>query len=241
MLTIPGHCWLCQMPLAIPSWGFCSCCSQQLPRLPVCCPVCGLPAALGNLPCGRCLKKSPPWQYMVMTGDYIVPFNLLIHQFKFRDKTALAPALARLMLLKILDKQRTGRLPHADLILSVPLHTRRQWWRGYNHSDLLAQWLAQKIACPYFPGAITRQRHTHIQHKLNARLRRHNLKNAFRLNRTVTAKHVALVDDIVTTGSTVGEITRLLMRSGAASVQIWCLCRNLSIPGDKRMITRQIP
>lgn len=238
MLTIPGLCWLCQMPLALPHWGLCSCCCRHVLRQPpVCCPQCGLPAALAGVPCGRCLKKAPHWQYMVLVADYVRPLSTLLHSFKFRRQTALTPALARLLLLRIRDSYRTRGLPHPRCVFSVPLHKRRQWWRGYNHSALLAQWLAGKMDCVYQPAGIKRLRHTRIQHQLDAPSRRRNVKNAFQLTVAVSGLHVALVDDVVTTGSTVAEISRLLMRAGAASVQIWCLCRTLSQPDDQRMIT----
>lgn len=238
MLTIPGLCWLCRMPLSIPAWGVCSRCSKQLPRLPCCCPQCGLPAVMADVPCGRCLKKTPPWQQIVMVTDYVLPLNLLVHKFKFRQQTALAPALARLLLLRILEAWRTRQLIRPDVIVSVPLHKRRQWQRGYNHSALLARWLAGRLQCDYWPGAVTRVRHTKIQHQLNARLRKRNIRNAFCLRAAVSGLHVALVDDVVTTGNTVAEIAHLLQRSGAASVQVWCLCRTLSAQVDKGMILR---
>lgn len=74
---------------------------------------------------------------------------------------------------------------------------------------------------------LTRQRAGAVQHSLNARQRRQNLKNAFQLEFAVQGLHIALVDDVVTTGSTVAEISRLLLRNGAATVQVWCLCRTL--------------
>ena len=65
------------------------------------------------------------------------------------------------------------------------------------------------------------------QHQLSARLRKQNLKNAFQVELSVRGLHIAIVDDVVTTGSTVAEISRLLLRNGAATVQVWCLCRTL--------------
>lgn len=227
MISIPGLCWLCHMPLAIPAWGICSRCSQQLPRLPPCCWQCGLPVSRPDIPCGRCLRKPPPWQHLIALSDYLPPLSTLIHNLKFHQNTALSIALARLLLLQIREARRQRQLPVPDLLISVPLHKLRQWQRGYNQSALLAQWLAQKldITCP--AGAIQRIRHTPSQHQLDARQRRRNLKQAFTLTIPVSGLHIALLDDIVTTGSTVAEISRLLMRTGAVSVQIWCLCRTL--------------
>lgn len=227
MLSIPGYCWLCKMPLARPDWGFCSCCCAALPSLPLCCPCCGLPAGNSHTPCGRCLQHPPPWQQICFVTDYSPPLNQLIHRLKFHREPALARGLARLLLLQITAQKRTHGLQIPDTIVSTPLHTWRQWRRGFNQSDLLAAPLAKWLGCGYTSGALTRKMQGKIQHRLSARLRRHNLDNAFLLEIPVKGLHIAIVDDVVTTGSTVGEIARLLERNGAASIQIWCLCRTL--------------
>ncbi|EPR9081162.1 DNA utilization protein GntX [Cronobacter dublinensis] len=225
MLTIPGRCWLCRMPLHIPGWGVCSCC-QRRRQTPVC-PQCGLPAALETLPCGRCLQKPPVWQRLIAASDYAPPVSALVHQFKFHGRTALAPALARLLLLNVLAAKRAAALPAADLIISVPLHRTRAWRRGYNQSALIANTLSRWLGVRYAPGAVTRIKSAPPQRQLNARQRRSNLKNAFRVELPVAGLHIVLVDDVVTTGSTVAQIARLLKRNGAATVQVWCLCRTL--------------
>ncbi|KAB2522651.1 DNA utilization protein GntX, partial [Enterobacter hormaechei] len=104
---------------------------------------------------------------------------------------------------------------------------RRHWRRGYNQSDLLCRPLARWLGCRYPASALKRTHATAVQHRLNARSRKRNLKNAFRLELPVNGLHIAIVDDVVTTGSTVAELSRLLLQSGAASVQVWCLCRTL--------------
>lgn len=224
MLTVHGLCWLCKMPLRIPAWGICSRCSTTLFSKMCVCPQCGLPAATTRLPCGRCLQKPPPWQRLVAISDYLPPLSQMIHHFKFNGKAELAPALSRLLLLAI--RQHNG-LPAPEQLISVPLWQRRHWRRGYNQSELLCQALAKWLSTDYQPQAITRIRPTATQHQLSARLRKHNLINAFRLELPVEGRHMVVVDDVVTTGSTVAEICRLLLRNGAASVQVWCLCRTL--------------
>ena len=194
MLTVPGLCWLCRMPLALSAWGVCSVCTRALGYLKGC-PQCGLPAVSQTLPCGRCLKKAQP--------------------------------LARLLLLAVLQARRTRGLPPVDTLVNVPLFQRRHWRRGYNQSDLLCRPLARWLGCRYPASALKRTHATAVQHRLNARSRKRNLKNAFRLELPVNGLHIAIVDDVVTTGSTVAELSRLLLQSGAASVQVWCLCRTL--------------
>ena len=227
MLTVPGLCWLCKMPLALSAWGVCSVCTRSLERRITTCPQCGLPAANRYLPCGRCLKKPPPWSALVAVDDYVRPLSRLIHALKFSGQSSLAPPLARLLLLAVLQARRTRALPKIDMVVNVPLYRRRHWRRGYNQSDLLCRPLARWLRCRYTASALTRVHATAVQHQLNARLRKRNLKNAFRLELAVNGLHIAIVDDVVTTGSTVAELSRLLLQSGAASVQVWCLCRTL--------------
>ncbi|EAM9236685.1 DNA utilization protein GntX [Salmonella enterica] len=195
MLTVPGLCWLCQMPLALSHWGICSVCAHAVRQSISLCPQCGLPAAHPSLPCGRCLQKPPPWQ--------------------------------RLLLQEVLLARRSAGLQLPDRIVSVPLWPRRHWRRGFNQSDLLCRPLARWLGCAWNSQTITRVRATATQHHLSARLRKRNLKNAFRLELPVRGLHMVIVDDVVTTGSTVAEIAQLLLRSGAATVQVWCLCRTL--------------
>ncbi|WP_434638401.1 DNA utilization protein GntX [Klebsiella sp. I138] len=224
MLTAHSLCWLCQMPLAIAGWGICSRCTASLAPSHPLCPRCGLPAAASAIPCGRCLQKPPPWQRLVAVNDYRPPLSGLIHQLKFSRRPELAPALARLLLLRI---RHSAVIPHPDRLVSVPLWQRRQWRRGFNQSDLLCRPLARWLHCAWHSDALRRTRRTATQHRLSARLRKQNLKNAFQLEISVKGLHIAIVDDVVTTGSTVAEISRQLLRNGAATVQVWCMCRTL--------------
>lgn len=143
MLTVPGLCWLCRMPLALGHWGICSVCSRAARTDKTLCPQCGLPATHSHLPCGRCLHKPPPWQRLVTVADYAPPLSPLIHQLKFSRRSEIASALSRLLLLEVLHARRTTGLQLPDRIISVPLWQRRHWRRGFNQSDLLCQPLSR--------------------------------------------------------------------------------------------------
>ena len=138
-----------------------------------------------------------------------------------------APVLARLLLLRWLEAHRHGRVVRPHQVISVPLHRRRQWRRGYNQSDLLAVPLARWLGCGYQEDTLQRTRATPAQRALTAARRQRNLRDAFHCGQNLAGCHVALLDDVVTTGSTVAEICALLNRAGVASIQIWCLCRTL--------------
>ncbi len=223
MLTAHSLCWLCQMPLAVARWGICSRCSRAL----LACPRSARSAAcrrrhpvtLRPLP-----AKAASWHRLVAVNDYRPPLSGLVQQLKFHHRPELGAALARLLLQRLLQRDD---LPPVDALVGVPLWHRRRWRRGYNQCDELCRPLARWRGCVWHREGLTRQRAGAVQHSLNARQRRQNLKNAFQLEFAVQGLHIALVDDVVTTGSTVAEISRLLLRNGAATVQVWCLCRTL--------------
>ncbi|CAI2500747.1 DNA utilization protein GntX [Serratia liquefaciens] len=227
MLSIQSRCWLCRQSLRLHGQGICSYCLRHMPAKPLCCPRCGLPAGDARLPCGRCLQQPPPWQALVFVNDYAAQLRQLIKKFKFQHTPELAPLLARLILLNWQQAHREQYLNRPDIILAVPLQAKRCWRRGYNQSDLLARPLAHWLGCDYRPSALSRVRKTAPQQRLSARARRRNLRGAFRCHEAMTGRHVALLDDVVTTGSTVMEIAKLLQRQGVASIQIWCVCRTL--------------
>lgn len=234
MFTFLAQCRLCRQPLYDSHHGICSHCLRRLPPPPCCCPRCGLPAASASLPCGRCLQHPPPWHALLFVSDYRPPLDALIKQLKFHGRGDLAPALARLLWLCWRERYRQSalsapqpRFPRPDLLLTVPLHRGRQWRRGYNQTALLAAPLARWLRCRYEADGLTRTRATPPQRLLTATARRRNLRGAFCCTLPLAGKRVVVLDDVVTTGSTMAEIGRMLMRQGAAHIQVWCLCRTL--------------
>ncbi|XBS69521.1 DNA utilization protein GntX [Acerihabitans sp. KWT182] len=228
MLTIGALCWLCRQSLWFSHQGICRCCAVRLlDGRERCCPRCGLPAGNTSLPCGRCLMKAPPWEKLLYVTDYQLPLSQLIKRLKYHDGTGLARVLARLLLLRWLEARREQCLPRPGLILNVPLHAYRHWRRGYNQSDLLARAMARWLNVDYCADALVRTRAAPPQQTLHAGARRRNLRGAFDCCIDVAGKTVALVDDVVTTGSTVEELTRLLLSKRAKAVQVWCICRTL--------------
>ncbi len=227
MLTIGGRCWLCQQTLHRHQDGICSLCLRHLPSPPLCCPRCGLPSARNNIACGRCIQHPPPWNALVFVSDYQPPLSMLIKKLKFSGKPEVAALLARLLLIQWLSRYRAGEVYRPQHLISVPLHRKRMWARGYNQTDLLAQPLARWTRCDYHSSTLQRIRVTQPQQGLHAHQRKRNLRGAFRCQQNLTGCHVALLDDVVTTGSTVTEICKILLNQRVASIQIWCICRTL--------------
>jgi ComF family protein len=227
MIYLNSRCYFCRQRLFIAGHGLCCVCLSKLPRLPSCCPRCGLPAENDTDECGRCLLESPPWQSLIAFSDYCDPVRQMVIDFKFHRQPHLARILSRLWLLRWLEVKRRRNLIRADVLLSVPLHRLRRWRRGYNQSELLAQRLSYWLSCQWRPNLIVKTRATSPQHRLSAAERRNNLAGAFKLNGNVNGLNVAIIDDVITSGVTLTEISYVLLAGGAKTVQVWCLCRTL--------------
>lgn len=227
MLSMPAVCWLCRMPLVLPAHGICSFCLRQLRPPTPCCPRCGLPALHIDSQCGRCQLHPPAWLRMIYVSSWQFPLRDWVKQLKFYGRTALSLMLARLLLLAWSEARRQCVLRKPDLLLCVPLHRQRGWRRGYNQMGEITQQLSRWVGCPCEISGIKRQRKTRIQHRLKASSRKKNVRGAFTLEIDVQGRHIALLDDVITTGNTVQEISRILLAAGATSVQVWSLCRTL--------------
>lgn len=220
-------CVLCHRQLAIARHGLCSCCNKQIRRFHYC-GCCGTELARDELHCGHCLQNEPAWQRMVIVGRYNEPLSVLIHRFKFQNLWFLDRTLARLLLLAVLQARRTHSLSLPDVILAVPLHHRRHWRRGYNQTQLLVDQLSQWLQIPTHKALIKKVKNTPNQRGLSSTARRQNIKNAFKIDRTFLDygyRTVALVDDVITTGSTLNEIAKALQKVGVEHIQVWGVAR----------------
>ncbi len=220
-------CVQCHRKLAIATQGLCSRCNRQISRFSYC-GCCGSAVVNYPLRCGNCLRDEPAWQRMVIVGRYAEPLSTLIHRFKFNRQFWLDRTLAQLLLLALYEARCYHQLTWPDVILPVPLHHLRQWQRGYNQADLLANYLARWLHIPKRNDLLCRIIHTPTQRGLSAKARRKNLNNAFRANKEIIAanyRSVALVDDVITTGATLNEIAKCLRLAGIQHIQVWGLAR----------------
>ncbi|PVX31818.1 ComF family protein [Pasteurella langaaensis DSM 22999] len=218
------RCVQCQGQLQISIHGLCSRCHREIRHFPYC-GKCGAELPHCAMWCGQCLRNEPNWDRLVMVGRYNEPLSSLIHRFKFQNQFWLDRTLARLLLLAIYQAKREHGLILPEAILPVPLHHFRQWQRGYNQADLLARRLAKWLHIPVQNQSLQRNKRTPTQRGLTAKARRKNLKNAFSIAAEFPYQRVAIVDDVLTTGSTVNEIAKLLRKIGVQEIQVWCLAR----------------
>ncbi|WP_439328051.1 amidophosphoribosyltransferase [Lonepinella sp. BR2357] len=220
-------CVQCQQKLAIGSHGLCSRCNAEIRRFAYC-GCCGAELIRDELRCGKCLQQEPAWQQMVIIGRYAEPLSTLIHRFKFQGQFWLDRSLARLLYLAVRQARRTHGLTLPDVILPVPLHHVRHWRRGYNQAALLAKWLARWLNIPMREDLLLRTKHTPSQRGLTAKARRNNLKNAFIVQNKIKKcnyRSVCLIDDVITTGSTMNEMAKQLRKMGIPHIQVWGLAR----------------
>ncbi|HEU0276520.1 MAG TPA: ComF family protein [Rhodanobacteraceae bacterium] len=216
---LPAHCLACG---AHGQGGFslCAACAGELPRNAVCCARCALPLASPAPLCGRCLRRAPPWDAAWAPFRYEWPLAPLEARFKFGGDLAAGHTLA----LAWLAASPPTALP--DAIVPVPLHRSRLRRRGYNQALELARPLARHFRIPLLRDALHRTRATTAQTELDAVHRRRNVRGAFvaRLD-GAPPRHVAVLDDVFTTGATLGECARVLKRAGVARVEVWALAR----------------
>ena len=215
--TWSGICLFCRQPTAQPL--LCRYCAEELPLLDHHCRLCGTPLAGGNDFCGHCLLQPPEWDFLHILADFEFPLTGLIHQLKYQHKPLPAALFGR-MLAELYPAEETK----PEVILPVPLHWRRQWSRGYNQAQEIARPITKQLQIPCNNQLLTRTRATKVQAGLSRELRQTNLNNAF-IIRPHTYQHVALLDDVVTTGVTVTTLVRLLKESGCQRVDVWAICR----------------
>ena len=145
----------------------------------------------------------------------------MIKRFKFNGDLHLARLLGGLLA----DAIQSDDQPLPELILPVPLHHRRLRERGFNQALELARPIAERLGLPLNWRYARRNRATDPQSELPAKLRSHNIKGAFTVAPGLAASHVAIVDDVMTTGHTVNELAMMLRRSGVKSVSVWVCAR----------------
>lgn len=220
-LVLPGTCLLCgaysQRALDI-----CRACEQELPALGPHCQTCALPLPTPARHCGKCLRKPPRFSKTLAGWRYQGQTAQLISQFKYHHQHAYGRVLGELLARQI--RSTYGHQPYPELIIPTPMHWWRQLRRGFNQSEQLARQLSLQLQIPLYRD-IRRIRHSKAQQSLTARERQRNLRSAFRVGKALSGQCVALVDDVMTTGATANEISRMLLQAGAGEVHIWCLAR----------------
>lgn len=174
--------------------------------------------------CGACLKNPPVFDKARSALIYDDVSRNVILAYKHADQTLSVPSF-----IPWLTRAGADILLQADYLVPVPLHRWRLLRRRFNQSALIARYLSEATKIPCLLDGVSRVRATVTQGHLQANQRLNNVKNAFAVSpdkaQKIRNKHIVLIDDVFTTGATVGECTKVLLKSGAASVSILTLAR----------------
>ena len=225
-LALPQRCELC-----VARSGndlLCEACVAELPRVSAACPACALPVADGSA-CGACLAHPPPWSRATAALVYAFPVDRLLQQLKYGGRLALAD-WAGAALAEAVRASLASRPPAAQpaQIVALPLARARQRERGFNQAREIAARVARAVGLPLAaPLSRIATGSTTPQAALAWKERASNVLGAFAVDGDVRGARIALVDDVMTTGATLAEATRMLLRAGAADVECWVVARTL--------------
>lgn len=219
-VLFPPRCLLCGLPGA-DGRDVCAECRDGLPWLRSACPRCALPRpAPDPAECPACVRDPPPQHAAFAAFAYAAPVDRLLPRLKFHADLSAGRLLSTWM------HDALATAPRPGAIVTVPLHRARLRQRGFDQALELARPLARAFGLPLRADALVRRRATAPQTALDAAARRRNLRDAFAcVARRPLPAHVALLDDVMTTGATLRDATRALHAAGVARVDLWVAAR----------------
>ncbi len=200
----------------------CEPCYIHLPQLPTNhCPICLWPVPTAEV-CGACLTKPPAFTRTIAAFRYTFPVDALIHSLKYRTHLAITPILANLLITRL---KTLPLLP--DVMIPMPLHPIRLRERGFNQAMEISRYISKQMGIALLPDSCNRIKHTPPQTGLPWKERQKNIRKAFDCKIDLSGKHIALVDDVMTTGATLNELAKVLHQQGAAEISNWVIARTL--------------
>jgi ComF family protein len=219
---LPSQCAVCR------GWArqrLCETCALRYAAPRPRCQRCAIAVPEGVIVCGASLAHAPLFDGTIAAVDYEYPWDDLVRRFKFDASLDLAGVLAQCLL----DAVRRSEAPRPDWLLPVPLATERLRERGNNQAWELARRVASGLPCATDARLLLRMKDTPHQLTLPPGRRAANVRGAFALEprrrHELQGRSVAVLDDVMTTGATLSEITVTLLQAGARSVQVWVLAR----------------
>lgn len=216
----PVPCLLCGLPCK--QNPLCQACAAELPLLGPACRRCAMPLQSAQI-CGRCLQNPPVMDYSFSLYRYQSAIKRCITGFKFHQQLQFADFFASQMQQALALRQD---LP--DCLVPIPLHPLRLRRRGFNQAHEIARRLARGLNIDCRPDLLKRVRYTSSQAQLSFKQRRQNIRRAFHCSNQSVPAHVAIIDDVMTSGHTTAEAARLLQQNGAAIIEVWTIARAIS-------------
>jgi ComF family protein len=219
---LPPTCILCGNP-GFNSFDICETCHVRLPRNNVCCYRCAeifaTPLVAPTL-CGRCLSETPSFDETHAPFIHQDEIRHLITGLKFGAQFKNARLLGNLL------ANHVGKAAEKpDCIIPVPLHKARYHERGFNQALEIARTVSKRLQIPVDYSSCVRHKDTPHQTGLSANKRRQNLRRAFSVQNPLQAQHIAIIDDVMTTGSTANALAAELKKAGAIRVDVWVCAR----------------
>lgn len=197
----------------------CQSCIEALPRLHAthACPICAAPDTLGV--CGQCLQHPPYFQRTSAALRYTFPIDQLIQSYKYHEQLALARLFSECL------RQTASSQPRPDKLLPMPLHPQRLRERGFNQALEIAKILGKAMELPIDAQSAQRVLNTAAQATLDWEARKKNMRGAFTCNDNVMGQHIAIIDDVMTSGATLNELSKTLKQAGATEISVWVVAR----------------
>ncbi|MFI4919214.1 MAG: ComF family protein [Legionellales bacterium] len=218
-IRLPSICTLCNQ-IHNGSLAICSFCMALLTPLGPSCQHCAYPLPEAHhLICGRCIKKPPHFDRTFIFYQFEEPLRGLLHHFKYHKGLYLGSLLSQLMCHAFPENTIKPQC-----LIPMPMHPKRLRQRGFNQAAVLTKLLAKQLNLPYNLSHCQKIINTEPQASLNGEQRQNNLRGAFHI-RPLPYKHVTLIDDLLTTGSTANELANSLKKSGVEQVDVWCCAR----------------
>ena len=185
------------------------------------CLVCAAQTTSTTLVCGECVAGGPSFDITEVLYSYRFPVDRIIKTGKYEDKPELIAHLAD----KLSDKlmQRITSMP--DALVPVPLHPARLRDRGFNQSLIIAKRIAAKLHLPVIDTAMARVVDRPPQSALNGTARQRNIRGVFKSKQKTDVQHIAIVDDVITTGATANELALVLRKAGCVEIEVWAIAR----------------
>ena len=241
-LILPQRCALCG---CICDAGFCQNCSRLLPWIEHACIQCGshliipqvtstqsiapssstLSSSKTRVVCGHCQLTPPPYVNSTIPFHYKPPISLQIQNLKYGGRLHLSSALGRTISARILQSEA----PLPDIIIPIPLHWKKIFHRGFNQSSEIARVIGKQLGVPVSMKHLSKQVDSPSQTGLDIQMRMKNIRHTFKSEIPCTGLHIALVDDVVTTGSTVRAAAEILTDYGARRIDIWAVAKTEAV------------
>jgi ComF family protein len=221
----PYTCVLCHSP-GERRQDLCQACLNELPILPQSCPRCATILSHSAALCGICLKKLPVVDKPHVLFRYQTPITKFIMELKFHANLANARLLGELMTSAIRQQWYIDQaLP--QLLIPVPLHPQRLQERGFNQALEISRPIIKSLPLTLDYLSCSRHKNTAAQARQPAKARQQNLRDAFQINADFSGKHIAILDDVITTGSTLRSFALALKKAGASQIDLWCCAKSI--------------